>query len=658
MESISTGNSERKLDRVKWLALIIIGVSSLIRLFYASSISFSPDEVYSIFQFSDYGFSGLLDHLNERGENHPLVAQVLFGFWYQIMPAHEFFVRLPYILIGSMGMWWGYLLFSGWFGRKVAIMVIILMGFAALNMVFSIYARPFVLGMALILFAAWRWDRVVNRTGQIPLKKGLFLGAAWLLAAHVHYGALIMVAIMVLASLLFITPKNLHALGAAALILLLGLAPFYSIGRLHFTMANIGPHGLPVPDPQFGWIVDWLLYLVNHSWFVFLTLLGIMVYARPKSHEKKQNWRASRYHMVLGRQQVIWISGALGFLPFIGLMFYSFVQKPVFHVSLILPAFPFMAAFIFQWAYPFFRKMPTYLLGAYAVVVLFTSMTEKEAFNIMPYTHFKTAIADIEERVENNPKTAVLFVSPTPEVLRYFIEKESPLRKVGRIFHPDSLDFNLTDWMKEMESKGNENLIYAWFDEEPAVEIPTQIRAFYPNYETRKRGSQQAQHYFTKRNVKSTVLRDQDTLLSYQKLYYTTSLDSMLSQPAIFMDAGPLRDDMNPWTEIVGKVVLQNLDSHMVNFQVHVEILSDYGANWENILTAELTPNTTRAYYVGRKLREEISYKKEPIFRVKTDPIASNGQPGKIRVLENYICIVVGDEKNFPKMMYPGHQKR
>lgn len=658
MESIENDSKERKVDRVKWLAFLVIGLSTLIRLYFASTISFSPDEIFSIFQFSEHGFSGLLDYLTERGENHPVVAQVVFGIWYQIMPAHEFFVRLPYVLLGALGMWWAYLLFSGWFGRKIAIMVLILMGFAAMNMVFSIYARPFVLGMALVLFAAWRWDRVINRTGQIPLKKGLFLGLAWLLAAHSHYGAFMMVGIMVLTSLLFITPKNMYALGAAVLILALGLAPFYSIGRLHFTMATIGPHGLPVPDPQFRWIVDWVLFLINHSWFVFLTLVGIMVYARPKSYEKKYNWRASRYHMVLGKQQVIWLTAALGFLPFIGLLFYSFVQKPVFHVSLILPTFPFMAAFVFQWAYPFFRKMPTYLLGAFSVVVLFTTMTEKEAFNIMPFTHFRQAISDMENQIESNPQTAVLMVSPTPEVLRYFIDEDSPLKKASRIFHPDSLDQSLNDWLLSTKQKGQNSLIYAWFDEEPAVELPTQIRALYPNYASRKRGSQQAQHYFSSLPVKSTIFRDQDTLLSYQRLYKFAPADSMLSQPAIFMDAGPLRDDLNPWTEVVGKVVLQNLDSLPANIQIHVEVLSDYGANWENILTAEVPARTTRAYYVGRKLREEISYKEEPIFRLKTNPIAANGQPGKILVLENYISVVVGDEKNFPKMMYPGHQKR
>jgi hypothetical protein len=658
MESIETNTNERKVDRVKWLAYLIIGLSTLLRLFYASTISFSPEEVFSIFQFSDHGFSGFLDHLTERGENHPVVAQILFGMWYQIMPAHEFFVRLPYVLLGSMGMWWAYLLFSGWFGRKIAVMVLTLMGFAAMNMVFGIYARPFVLGMALVMFAAWRWDRVINRTGQIPLKKGLFLGFAWLIAAHSHYGALMVVGIMVVTSLLFITPKNMHALGAAALILALGLAPFYGIGRHHFTMATIGPHGLPVPDPQFRWIIDWILYLVNHSWFVFLTLLGIMVYARPKAYEKKANWRASRYHMVLGKTQIIWLSAALGFLPFIGLLFYSFVQKPVFHTSLILPTFPFMAAFIFQWAYPFFRKMPTYLMGAFSVVVLFTSFTEKEAFNIMPFTHFKQAISDIEDQIEKTPKTAVLMVSPNPEVLRYFIDEDSPIKRLGRIFHPDSLDHNLSDWMTNTKQQGQIGLVYAWFDEEPAVQVPTQIRAFYPNYETRKRGSQQAQHYFSTLPVKSTILRDLDTLLSYQRLYKSAPIDSMLSQPSIYMDAGPLRDDLNPWTEVVGKVVLQNLDSIPANIQIHVEVLSDYGANWENILTAELPALTTQSFYVGRKLRTEISYKKEPIFRLKTNPIASNGQAGKVLVLENYISVVVGDEKNFPKMLYPGHQKR
>lgn len=658
MESIETDLKERKVDRVKWLALIIIALSSAFRLFFASTISFSPEEVFSIFQFSEHGFSGLIDHLNERGENHPVVAQVFFGLWHLITPSHEFFVRLPYVVLGSMGMWWAYLLFSGWFGRKIAVMVLIFMGFAAMNMVFGIYARPFVLGMSLIMLAAWRWDRVVNRTGQISLKKGLFLGLAWLIAAHSHYGALIIVGLMVLASLLFINPKNMYALGAAALILAIGLVPFYGIGRQHFTMATIGPHGLPVPDPQFSWILDWIMYLVNQSYFVFLTLIGILVYSRPKSYEKKYNWRASRYHMALGKQQIVWISAAFGFLPFIGLLFYSFVQKPVFHVSLILPTFPFVAAFVFQWAYPFFRKMPTYLLGVFALVVLFTSMTEKEAFNIMPFTHFKQAIAQMEEQLETSPKTAVLMVSHSPEVLKYFIDEDSPLNKVGRIFHPDSLNQKFTDWMTAAKQQGQQNLIYAWFDEEPAVEIPTRIRAVFPNYAMRKRGSQQAQHYFSVLPVKSTILRDLDTLLSYQRFYTAAPLDSMLSQPAIFMDAGPLRDDLNPWTEVVGKVVLQNLDSVPANIQIHVEVLSDYGANWENILTVEVPALATQAYFVGRKLRAEISYKKEPIFRLKTNPIAQNGQPGKIRVLENYISVVVGDEKNFPKMMYPGHQKR
>lgn len=174
MESIETDLKERKVDRVKWLALIIIALSSAFRLFFASTISFSPEEVFSIFQFSEHGFSGLIDHLNERGENHPVVAQVFFGLWHLITPSHEFFVRLPYVVLGSMGMWWAYLLFSGWFGRKIAVMVLIFMGFAAMNMVFGIYARPFVLGMSLIMLAAWRWDRVVNRTGQISLKKACF----------------------------------------------------------------------------------------------------------------------------------------------------------------------------------------------------------------------------------------------------------------------------------------------------------------------------------------------------------------------------------------------------------------------------------------------------------------------------------------------------
>ena len=323
--------SSRTMDYI--LIGVIVAVAALLRLWRLGQVPFMHDEFSALLRTR---FDNLHDFIQQgiMPDSHPLGVQVFLWGWANIFGWSEFWVKLPFALMGIGSVYLIYLVGQQWFNRKVGLFSAAFFAVSQFTVFYSQLARPYSAGLFFVLLMAWFWYKVVFET-KTPTK-GVYVGftlSTWA-CSLIQYFSIAQAGLMFLTGLLFLPKERRKAYwisGLAAVALFSPTLPVFY--QQLFVSGSIGGW-LSAPNGLF-WL-DFVRYTMNYSQlFMFavgvIILLPVLINRRDKSNNPLR-----------------WVGLAWFLIIYLIAYGYSMFREPILQRSTLIFSYPFLVIVAFS----------------------------------------------------------------------------------------------------------------------------------------------------------------------------------------------------------------------------------------------------------------------------------------------------------------------
>lgn len=312
--------------------VIILLVAFALRFWNFWKLPFTHDELSALLRTRITGWQEFID-IGIKMDNHPGGVQLLI--WFQtILGGYEmWWIKLPFLLAGTWCVWLIYLIGKRLFSISAGILSAAFMASLQFPISFSQWARPYIIGLLVILALTWVLTRLLyERKSPWKWIVGFVLLVA--ISGYVHYFALLQAIIVSLGFfILFDRDKRLKLLLGGVLAALLWL-PHLSLTLFHLDRGGIG-NWLKAPPADY-W-QHMLAYIFQFSWWpILLTAIAIV-----PNIMKWKKWIANTDR---------WMLVAAFVLPYIIGYVYSVQRAPLLHQSVLIFSLPFLLLWLTSFA--------------------------------------------------------------------------------------------------------------------------------------------------------------------------------------------------------------------------------------------------------------------------------------------------------------------
>src|SRR5690554_3544315 len=390
-----------------WLFLILF-FASIFRLWGFSEWSLTNDELSALHRLNVDNLGALFTN-SIWIDGHPAATQVFLYYWTKLFGESAFAIRLPFVLMNSIGIYFFYRSGKLWFNHKAALLATTIISFSQYFILFGALARPYAMGFFAISLFTFFWSKIIwNNKWSLKTIVAFSIVAA--VGIMTHYFAALSIVLQLLLGLFFINKKDTKAylLSIAGIALL--CLPHLQITLNHLSLKGLS--WLPLADKHF--FTDTLLLLFNHSYLwiavVFVPVL-ILLYKKNASI----NWQ----------KQLLF--GLLFLLPITIGFAYSYLLSPVLHRSVLFFCLPFLLFFIASFI-PKDIKRSNYYSWLNAVVFFgFINMSFFDGYagSNNYFVNFKKVAETLVQFETEKKHEGILHLSNAnhPEYLYYYSEK-------------------------------------------------------------------------------------------------------------------------------------------------------------------------------------------------------------------------------------------
>ena len=140
--------SSKTIDLI--LIVVIILVTALLRLWKLGQVPFMHDEFSALLRTRFDNFHDFIQ-LGVMPDSHPIGVQLFLWGWVQLFGWSEFWIKLPFALMGIGSVYLIYLIGRQWFNRKVGLFSAAFFAVSQLTVFYSQLARPYAAGLFFVL---------------------------------------------------------------------------------------------------------------------------------------------------------------------------------------------------------------------------------------------------------------------------------------------------------------------------------------------------------------------------------------------------------------------------------------------------------------------------------------------------------------------------
>ena len=319
--SLFAGRSSFFIFHASFFLILLVAIA--LRLWNAGEFYLSNDEHSALVRLQ-YGSVGELIEKGIKPDGHPAGVQLFLYGWTHLFGEGTWAIRLPFLLLGLLGLWYAWLLAKKWFGRSVAIMATALLATSSYVILNHLAARPYAAGFCFVLGMAWYQEQLL----KYGRKRDIILVALFaVLCAYTHYFAALQALLIALSGIFqkrSLKQRNdLFISYIAAGILYLPHLPVF------FSQLKTGGIGGWLSSPTPGLLVDWFQIGLNGFLPIMLVLILII------------SFRFFGKSLMVQRQGPLLAAFVLGFLPFVIGYIYSVSRNPLLHLGSLFFSFPF-----------------------------------------------------------------------------------------------------------------------------------------------------------------------------------------------------------------------------------------------------------------------------------------------------------------------------
>ena len=390
---MSTNKYISSLIQPKILLWLIVAIAACLRFWNLFNMPYTYDEMSALFRTNFTNFDDLIN-LGVKIDTHPPGVQVFMYYWTQIFGQREWVVKLPFLLMGLSSIIIAYYIAKNWFNETVALIISAFLATMQFTVMYSQIARPYISGMFLVLMMVYYWSKLIKSPESKFWKNWSLTILFGALCAYNHHFSLLAAGIIGLTGLFLIHTKYLLKYLLLAPFIFVLYLPNLGIFFAQLERGGVG-EWLGPPSPSF--ILEFLGYSFNFSYFVALVIVGIFVYSFSKFN--KSDWKI-KYWLV---------SGSWFFSVFLIGYFYSVTYNPVLQFSMLLFFFPFLLFFIFGWIGELSNKANAVIVAVILLVGTISLTLEREHFKVFYQNRYFAMKSDVMELA--NEQTKVILVN-------------------------------------------------------------------------------------------------------------------------------------------------------------------------------------------------------------------------------------------------------
>ena len=358
-------------------------MAAVLRLWKLGQVPFMHDEFSALLRirfdnFHDFIQQGIMP------DSHPIGVEAFLWLWVRIFGWSEFWVKLPFALMGIGSVYLIYLIGRQWFNRKVGLFSAAFFAVSQFTVFYSQLARPYSAGLFFVLLMALFWHKVVFGTKTTTRDYVGFALSAWA-CSLMQYFSIAQAGLIFLTGLFFLPKERRKAYWMSGIGAVLLFAPTLPIFYQQlFVSGSIGGW-LSVPKSTF--LLDFIQYTMNFSsLFMFavgiVILLPIILGKRDKQNNPLR-WAGLAWFVIIF---------AIAFI-------YSLTREPILQQSTLIFSYPFVIIVAFSLFKS--RTMSPWRTALVVAVILFVGITSlvttRRHYDLMYHQGFDQIAVKMQE---------------------------------------------------------------------------------------------------------------------------------------------------------------------------------------------------------------------------------------------------------------------
>ena len=435
----------KKLDLI--LLAVILVVAAILRLWKLGQVPFMHDEFSALLRtrfdnFHDFIQQGVMP------DSHPIGVQLFLWGWVKLFGMNEFWVKLPFALMGIGSIYLIYIIGRQWFNRKVGLFSAAFFAVSQFTVFYSQLARPYAVGLFFVLLMAYFWYKVVFGTKTKTRDYVGFALSAWA-CSLMQYFSIAQAGLIFLTGLFFLPKERRKAYWLSGIVALVLFAPTLPIFYQQlFVSGSIGGW---LSAPKATFLTDFLQYTMNYSQ-LFMFAVGIIILL-PLILGK----RSKR------RQPLRW-AGIVWFVIIFAIAFiYSLKREPILQHSTLIFSYPFVIIAAFSMFGT--RTLSPWQAALVVAVILFVGTTslimERRHFDLMYHQGFdQIAVEMKQDKEQYGDKIQFATRTEIGEAAEFYQAQTGVENRV--VFNRNNNLGEFNDWLSERQD--TPMLGFGWTD--------------------------------------------------------------------------------------------------------------------------------------------------------------------------------------------------
>lgn len=429
------------------MAIVLLAGLSF-RLWGLHLMPFQHDEFSAIFRLGYPSLGELIREGVALRDSHPPGVQIFLYYWTRIAGFDHFWLRLPFVLLGTASIWLLYRAGQRLFGSVAGLQAAAAMACMQFFVYYSQMARPYIPGVFLSLLAFNLLIDIIKADSGRFGPKHLWLSFAFALSAWMHHFSAFQAGLIFVSGFMLSGRHQYKSLIFTGLLALLWYLPCLNVTLTQLRAGGIGDW-LGKPGPAF--LAGFFSYVVNYSVIFGAVLLLPRFFGSAAEAEVSKVWQTRS------------VLALLFFIPLLLGFAYSVWRVPVLQFSTLIFGFPFLMLAIFS-----FGRGLSFSVHLIVVIIILAAGTGSLLFGrkhvqLMQQQAFALAPARaVEDASRLGGDFTFAAVSSTPAMFAFYM----PENKVSgyRLFNKREPLGNFSSWLDTLPT---EYLGFAWADYVP-----------------------------------------------------------------------------------------------------------------------------------------------------------------------------------------------
>lgn len=310
---------------------IILLVAAVLRLWRFPELPFMHDELSALYRTQ---FDSFVEMVRIYPDSHPIGVQLFLFYWVKLVGMSEFWVKLPFALMGIASVYLTFLVGRYWYSRKAGLMAAAVFAASQFTVFYSQLARPYAAGLFFVLLFTVAWSKMLFGQKKPSIWLCVVFAFAAALAALAHNFSTATAGLIFLTGLFFLPKerrKHYWLSGVCAVAL---YSPNFPI--FYYQLIVDGGIGGWLAAPKSTFLSDFVQYTMNFSSLFMFTAGVVMVLPLIYGH-----WQKGKNAMRI--VSVVWF-----LIVFAVAYVYSLLREPILQYSTLIFVYPFLLVTLFS----------------------------------------------------------------------------------------------------------------------------------------------------------------------------------------------------------------------------------------------------------------------------------------------------------------------